>query len=85
MLLLHFSDIHFNNRDVNRPTDRNLGLRGDTVDDIKKMRAEIGKDVDAILISGDIAYKGSQEEYDYATAWLRDEVCLQLAATSRMS
>lgn len=75
MLLLHLSDIHFNNRDVNRPYDQNLGLRGDTVDDVKKMCASIGKNVDAILISGDIAYHGQPSEYDYAATWLQDELC----------
>lgn len=75
MLLLHLSDIHFNDRDINRTTDQNFGLRGDTIDDIKKMRQEIGKNVDAILLSGDIAFKGWDEEYDYAANWLRDEVC----------
>ncbi|ESY85780.1 phosphohydrolase [Mesorhizobium sp. LNHC220B00] len=75
MLLLHLSDIHFSNRDINKPYDQNLGLRDDTVDDIKKMRADIGKDVGAILISGDIAYHGQQHEYGYAADWLRDELC----------
>ncbi|RWP76651.1 MAG: metallophosphoesterase [Mesorhizobium sp.] len=75
MLLLHLSDIHFSNRDINKPYDQNLGLRDDTVDDIKKMRANIGKDVDAILISGDIAYHGQKFEYEYAADWLRDALC----------
>ena len=75
MLLLHLSDIHFSQRDVGRPYDQNLGLRGDTVADIKAMRARVGRNVDVILISGDIAYQGHQEEYEYAATWLRDDLC----------
>lgn len=75
MLILHLSDIHFSNRDINKPYDQNLGLRDDTVHDIKSMRAKIGQDVDAILISGDIAYHGHQSEYDFAAKWLEEEVC----------
>lgn len=75
MLILHLSDIHFSNRDINKPYDQNLGLRDDTVDDVKKMRAKIGHDVDAILISGDIAYHGQKAEYDFAAKWLEEELC----------
>jgi 3',5'-cyclic AMP phosphodiesterase CpdA len=55
MLLLHISDIHFSSGDIDRPYDQNRGLRGDTVNDIKEMRKHIGRPIDAILISGDIA------------------------------
>ncbi|ARQ58952.1 calcineurin-like phosphoesterase domain-containing protein [Rhizobium sp. Kim5] len=75
MLLLHLSDIHFNNRDIEKPYDQNLGLRDDTINDIKTMREKIGRDVDAILISGDIAYHGQQFEYEYAAKWLEEDVC----------
>ncbi|TAV21352.1 phosphohydrolase [Rhizobium ruizarguesonis] len=75
MLLLHLSDIHFNNRDVDKPYDQNFGLRGDTINDVKEMREKIGKNVDAILISGDIAYHGRQDEYDFAWKWLIEALC----------
>lgn len=75
MLLLHLSDIHFNSRDVEKPYDQNLGLRDDTIHDVKEMRKKIGRDVDAILISGDIAYHGQKSEYEFAWKWLTEELC----------
>jgi predicted phosphodiesterase len=39
------------------------------------MRAKIGKDVDAIFISGDIAYHGQKSEYEFAAEWLENELC----------
>jgi predicted phosphodiesterase len=75
MLILHLSDIHFNNSDINKPYDQNMGLRGDTINDIKMMRGTIGKNVDVILISGDIAYRGEDTEYEYAWKWLTETLC----------
>lgn len=75
MLLLHLSDIHFSRNDIDRPYDQNRGLRGDMIYDVKQMRARIGRPVDIILISGDIAYRGSKEEYEFAFKWLKDELC----------
>jgi 3',5'-cyclic AMP phosphodiesterase CpdA len=75
MLILHLSDIHFNNRDIKRPYDQNLGLRGDTINDIRLMRKEIGKAIDLILISGDIAFRGEQDEYAYAWTWITETLC----------
>lgn len=39
------------------------------------MRAKIGRPTDAIPISGDIAFAGAQDEYQFATDWLRDSIC----------
>lgn len=75
MLFLHLSDIHFHSGDIDKPYDQNLGLRDDIVHDVRVMRKEIGRPIDAILISGDIAYHGSETEYVFAFAWLRDELC----------
>lgn len=75
MLFLHLSDIHFHSSDVNKPYDQNLGLRDDIVHDVREMRNELARPIDAILISGDIAYHGSEEEYAYAFSWLRDALC----------
>ena len=75
MLFLHFSDIHFRSKEVSRDDDPNRALRDDIVDDVKKMRAKIGRPADAVLISGDIAFAGAQDEYQFATDWLRDLLC----------
>ncbi len=75
MLFLHLSDIHFRSKEVSRDDDPNRALRDDIVDDVKKMRAKIGRPADAVLISGDIAFAGAQDEYQFATDWLRDLLC----------
>ncbi|MFN3171234.1 MAG: metallophosphoesterase [Hyphomicrobiales bacterium] len=75
MLFLHLSDIHFSSQEVSRDDDPNGALRDDIVDDVKKMREKIGRPADAILISGDIAFAGAQEEYEFAANWLKDLLC----------
>ncbi|EJB02276.1 putative phosphohydrolase [Rhizobium leguminosarum bv. trifolii WSM597] len=75
MLFLHLSDIHFKKRDIGRSNDPNMGLRDDLIDDIQKMRAKTGGPVDAILISGDIAFAGDEEEYAFALKWIREKLC----------
>lgn len=75
MLFLHLSDIHFRSKEVSRDDDPNGALRDDIVDDVKKMQAKIGRPADAILISGDIAFAGAQDEYQFATSWLKDLLC----------
>ena len=75
MLFLHLSDIHFRSKEVNRDDDPNGALRDDIIDDVKKMRSKIGRPADAILITGDIAFAGAQDEYQFATDWLSDLLC----------
>ena len=43
MLFLHISDIHFKNVEVGQPDDPNRALRNDMLEDVKKMRAQIGR------------------------------------------
>jgi hypothetical protein len=75
MLFLHFSDIHFKMADVGEPDDPNLALRSDIIRDVRRMREEIGRPADAILLTGDIAFAGRAEEYDFAYKWLEEKLC----------
>jgi len=75
MLFLHLSDIHFRSKEVSRDDDPNGGLRDDIIDDVRKMREKIGRPADAVLISGDIAFAGAEDEYQFATDWLKDLLC----------
>jgi predicted phosphodiesterase len=75
MLFLHISDIHFKRSDVGQPDDPNRALRNDMIEDVKIMRGRIGRSADGIIISGDIAYHGVSEEYDFAYKWLESELC----------
>jgi len=75
MLLIHLSDIHFKASEVGQPDDPNGGLRSDLLEDVRHMRATIGRSADCILISGDIAFAGQEAEYDFAYRWLERELC----------
>ncbi len=75
MLSLHFSDIHFRKTEVGEPDDPNLALRSDIIKDVKRMRAEIGRPIDGIWLTGDIAFAGHADEYEFAYGWLEKELC----------
>jgi len=70
MLLLHISDIHFRRGEAGTAMDPNFHLRNELVRDAEARCAELGAP-DAILLSGDIAFSGHQEEFDFATQWLQ--------------
>lgn len=75
MLFLHLSDIHFKKNEVGQPDDPNLALRSDIIRDVRRMRAEIGRAADSILLTGDIAFAGRSEEYNFAYKWLEEKLC----------
>ena len=70
---VHLSDIHFNNRNAQFGSDPDRELRNAVVRDIAERRQCLG-DIDAILVSGDIAYSGQRSEYLDAAEWL-DQIC----------
>ncbi len=75
--LLHFSDIHFKSPECcDLETDPNTSIRDKLILDIQQHCMKDGKNVDAILITGDIAFAGKKEEYEVASAWI-DELCEQ--------
>lgn len=74
MLMLHISDIHFKHGEVGYDDDPNRGLRDDLIHDVKQMRTRLGSP-GMILLSGDIAYAGRKDEYDFAYSWLVDDLC----------
>jgi calcineurin-like phosphoesterase family protein len=69
--LVHLSDIHFSHRQAKFGFDPDLVLREHVVNDISNLRSELGP-MDAILVSGDIAYAGKKPEYENAAAWLEE-------------
>jgi predicted MPP superfamily phosphohydrolase len=71
MLLLHLSDIHFRSPDcVNPDLDPDRPFRTRMLQDARQRTETLGP-VDAILVSGDIAFKGDPTEYAAAYAWLQ--------------
>lgn len=72
LLLLHLSDIHFEEPRCMKPsTDEDYPVRKALMDDVESLLQEkkLGN-VDAILISGDIANKGHEHEFKAAKKWL---------------
>ena len=74
MLILHVSDIHFKRGEAGSAMDPNHHLRVSLVQDAKKQCAKLDAVPDAILVSGDIAYSGHPEEYEFAQVWF-EELC----------
>ena len=69
LLLLHLSDIHFRKPYcLNPEIDRDRQVRTSIINDAINLCERLGS-VNAILITGDIAYHGDPEEYDVAKEW----------------
>lgn len=72
--LLHLSDIHFKNKNFDPFDD----LRNELEIDAEKLIDQ--RDVDGILITGDIAFSGKKEEYYIALDWL-DKLCKKIGCS----
>ncbi|WP_369063443.1 metallophosphoesterase [Burkholderia gladioli] len=66
--LLHLSDIHFQ-RPGSIGHDPDYALREELRADVEKIVATRGA-LDAIVVTGDIAFSGSKPQYDEAERWL---------------
>lgn len=72
MLLLHISDIHFRAPDcLNPDLDPDRPYRTRLIQDARALVDELGA-VEAILIGGDIAFKGDPREYEVALTWIKE-------------
>lgn len=71
MLILHLSDIHFKAPQCNTDYDPNRPIRTRMVQSVRELAAPLGP-VDAILVSGDIAYCADPSEFRAALTWLKE-------------
>jgi 3',5'-cyclic AMP phosphodiesterase CpdA len=78
--LVHLSDIHFSPRDNLSQFDLDQQIRRALLEDLETKPAN-GADYDGILITGDIAFGGLQDEYKTAQRWL-DEVFIKTGASA---
>ena len=69
MLVLHISDIHFRHPFCNGNEDPDAYVRNELLAHASEQIQDLG-DVDAMLVSGDIAFRGIAPEYEAATKWL---------------
>lgn len=77
MLLLHISDIHFRAPNcLNPDLDADRPFRTRLLQDARARATALGP-VGAILVGGDIAFKGDPQEYQVAFAWIKElaEAC----------
>jgi predicted MPP superfamily phosphohydrolase len=71
MLLLHISDIHFSHPLCDSDMDPERPYRTRLIQDARERVAKLGP-VGAILVTGDIAFRGGPEEYKAAYTWLSE-------------
>lgn len=72
MLLLHIADIHFRSPDcLNPDLDPDHPYRTRLLQDVRARVTDLGP-VSAILIGGDIAFKGAPDEYQTAMVWIKE-------------
>ncbi|GAB6120002.1 metallophosphoesterase family protein [Dysgonomonas termitidis] len=73
--LLHFSDIHFYNyKDARWDKDREI--QNEIIQDLSRVLKDDSTQINHILICGDIAFSGKDEEYEDASQWINN-VCLK--------
>lgn len=78
MLMLHISDIHFKSPQCLVPEqDPDSAIRTRMMRDLVEQVGALGT-VGAILIGGDVAFKGAPDEYAFAWKWIK-----QLATITR--
>lgn len=71
LVFVHLSDIHFTRASGVSVHDLDKNVRNELVLDATKVAKELGP-ATGVLITGDIAFSGSEAEFEHATHWLRD-------------
>ena len=74
LLFLHLSDIHFRWPKNGTKYELDIDLRNELQRDAKRKANELGVP-SAILITGDVAFSGSTDEYKIASDWLLKDMC----------
>ncbi|WP_157442736.1 metallophosphoesterase family protein [Deinococcus misasensis] len=70
LTFLHLSDIHFKAYSEGEHNDLDSDLRQQLLIDAENLLDKI-ENIDGVLISGDIAFSGSEKEYEIASDWLK--------------
>ncbi len=72
LLFMHLSDLHFRRDIVGHELDRDNDVRNELKITATSLCETLAQKVDAILITGDIAFAGQGEEYEFAKDWLEN-------------
>jgi predicted MPP superfamily phosphohydrolase len=70
LVLVHLSDLHLRADELRGGEAGDADIRNELREDLRRMSGEVGS-VTGVLIGGDLAYAGKDEEYDYAVTWLQ--------------
>lgn len=73
IVLVHLSDIHFTRSSGTSVHDLDADLRNELLRDVEALTKELGG-ATGVLVTGDIAFSGNEQEYKHATTWLK-ELC----------
>lgn len=73
MFFLHFSDMHFGIEQAQGKEETEAAIRSNYMNDLTNRICEINrnKKVDFIIITGDIAWKATEDDYILAEKWIR--------------
>ena len=71
VLIVHLSDIHFKRADFTTVHDPNFFLRSEILRDLRISKGKLGP-ADLVIVSGDIAFAGQTDEFEFATEWLKE-------------
>ncbi len=69
LVFIHLSDIHFRKGRVGDRHDEDIMLRNELQIDLRRLRTRLPR-FDGLIVSGDIAFSGKPEEYEYAGGWI---------------
>lgn len=70
LTFVHLSDIHFRQGRVGTPHDPDHELRDQLLLDLRSL-SSVFAPISGIIITGDLAWGGHEEEYAYADSWIR--------------
>lgn len=71
---LHLSDIHFGQGREHKQATQEFVMLGipEAIERVRKEHPESLRSIDAVLVTGDIAFSGQETQYERALDWLRD-------------
>ena len=69
LAFIHLSDIHFRRGRAGDVHDEDQVLRNELQLDLRRLRTRLSR-LDGLIISGDVAFGGKAEEFEYAARWI---------------
>ena len=67
---LHLSDIHFRRGQMGDVHDLDSDLRNELERDLRTITANRVPQLDGMIVSGDIAFSGQREEFEFGRGWI---------------